>query len=181
VQSTPQAAAAAGHAPGQQQQQESATPPEQQAAIIKHLRALADAEAAELDAAGAAGDGNAAMQQAVLNLDQADGSASVSNTDSSMDDAGTPIIFLNSDSAGTSAVDPTDSSSSSSGDNAASAPPVNAAFSSPVQRNLTFLQSSKLRLGLDVRRLGAVSWLSSSLIPEPWTHRNLINVYDQGR
>jgi hypothetical protein len=32
-----------------------------------------------------------------------------------------------------------------------------------------------------LKRLGSVSWLSSSLIPEPWTDRNLINVYDQGR
>ncbi|KAF6261292.1 hypothetical protein COO60DRAFT_792361 [Scenedesmus sp. NREL 46B-D3] len=51
------AAAAAGHTGVAQQQQQSATLPEQQAAILKHLRALADAEAAELDAAAAAAGG----------------------------------------------------------------------------------------------------------------------------
>jgi hypothetical protein len=181
VQSTPQGAAAA-HASGQQQQQqqhESATPFEQQAAIIKHLQALADAEAAELDAAAAVNVDSSATQQAVLNLDQMTGST-YSSTDNSMEAASAPILVTGPAAPTKSpATDLTDSSSSSRDETAASAPAV--VPNSQVQRNLTFLQSSKLKLGLDLKRLGAVSWLSSSLIPEPWTNRNLINVYDQGR
>ncbi|WIA42287.1 hypothetical protein OEZ86_008301 [Tetradesmus obliquus] len=187
------AAAGTGHTPyeqqqQQQQQQQSATPPEQQSAIIRHLRALEDAEASQLDDATAANLASGTQDQAVLDLGQTPPSSFFSSSSSSAGPAdegagGTqelPVIFTAQVPADSPAADPTRSSSSSAA-SIASQPPPSAVPRSLVQRNLTFLQSTKLRIGLDVKRLGAVSWLSSSLIPEPWTDRNLINVYDQGR
>uniref|UniRef100_A0A383VGH5 Uncharacterized protein n=1 Tax=Tetradesmus obliquus TaxID=3088 RepID=A0A383VGH5_TETOB len=204
------AAAAGGTGPTPyEEQQQSATPSEQQAAIIQHLRALEDAEAAQLDAASSANLASETQDQAVLNLSQAPASSFFSSSSSagSADAAAgapqeLPVIFTAQVPADTPAADPTGSSSSSSSSEIssssssssssrssgsssdvshASQPPRGAVPRSLVQRNLTFLQSQKLKIGLDVKRLGAVSWLSSSLIPEPWTDRNLINVYDQGR
>uniref|UniRef100_A0A383VH10 Pherophorin domain-containing protein n=1 Tax=Tetradesmus obliquus TaxID=3088 RepID=A0A383VH10_TETOB len=52
---------------------------------------------------------------------------------------------------------------------------------SQVTRKLTFISNSRIKLGLDMDRAGAISWLSSPVAPGFWRDRNLINVWDQGR
>eukprot|EP00879_Flechtneria_rotunda_P021316 GHRR01022466.1.p1 GENE.GHRR01022466.1~~GHRR01022466.1.p1 ORF type:complete len:260 (-),score=96.39 GHRR01022466.1:673-1452(-) len=59
-----------------------------------------------------------------------------------------------------------------------------AAYTGPlsqVTRTLTILETSKIKIGLDMQRAGAISWLSSPRIPSPWTGKNLVNIWDQGR
>lgn len=52
---------------------------------------------------------------------------------------------------------------------------------SQVTRVLTFLNSSKISIGLDMKRAGTISWLSSSTAPVPWRNLNVVNTWDQGR
>eukprot|EP00775_Hariotina_reticulata_P005646 gene5646-5885_t len=51
----------------------------------------------------------------------------------------------------------------------------------PPAGGLLFLNSSQLRVAVDTRRGGAISHLSSPLLPGPWTNTNLINTWDSGR
>jgi hypothetical protein len=58
------------------------------------------------------------------------------------------------------------------------------AYSGPdsqVTRKLTFIANSRIKLGLDMDRAGAISWLSSPTAPAAWRDKNVINVWDQGR
>jgi hypothetical protein len=38
-----------------------------------------------------------------------------------------------------------------------------------------------LQVGVDLDRAGTVSWVSSPLMPAPWTNLNVINNWDQVR
>lgn len=46
---------------------------------------------------------------------------------------------------------------------------------------MLYLSNSRLRVGVDTTRGGAVSLLASSALPGQWTGRNLINTWDSGR
>jgi hypothetical protein len=46
---------------------------------------------------------------------------------------------------------------------------------------LTFLENSKIKVGLDLDRAGTVTWISSPLMPGVYRGKNLINIWDCGR
>lgn len=44
-----------------------------------------------------------------------------------------------------------------------------------------YMSNSRLRVGIDTRRGGAITHLSSPVLPEEWANINLINTWDSGR
>lgn len=50
-------------------------------------------------------------------------------------------------------------------------------MSQPLAHAVLFL----LQVGVDLDRAGTVSWVSSPLMPAPWTNQNIINNWDQVR
>jgi hypothetical protein len=51
----------------------------------------------------------------------------------------------------------------------------------PLQQSLTFLENDGLKIGVDLERAGAISWISSSHMPGTWKDKNLVNTWDNGR
>ena len=51
----------------------------------------------------------------------------------------------------------------------------------PLQQSLTFLENEHMKIGVDLQRAGAISWISSSNMPGKWKDTNLINTWDNGR
>jgi hypothetical protein len=64
---------------------------------------------------------------------------------------------------------------------AALQPPPTPPVVGPAGSGLLFLNSSRLKVAVDTRRGGAISHLSSPLLPGPWTNTNMINTWDSGR
>jgi hypothetical protein len=46
---------------------------------------------------------------------------------------------------------------------------------------LLYLSNSHLKIGMDPKRGGAITYLSSPVMPPEWADRNLINTWDSGR
>jgi hypothetical protein len=46
---------------------------------------------------------------------------------------------------------------------------------------LLYLSNSRLRIGMDPKRGGAITYLSSPVMPTEWAGRNLVNTWDSGR
>jgi hypothetical protein len=46
---------------------------------------------------------------------------------------------------------------------------------------LLYLSNSRLKIGMDPKRGGAITYLSSPVMPPEWAGRNLVNTWDSGR
>lgn len=47
--------------------------------------------------------------------------------------------------------------------------------------SMLFLDNARLRVGLDTQRGGAISYVSSAVMPPEWANVNLVNTWDAGR
>lgn len=50
-----------------------------------------------------------------------------------------------------------------------------------ISSDLTYLQNRNYKIGIDLKRAGVITWISSPRIPGPMRNQNLINTWDAGR